>query len=309
MTALSQYIDTGLLQRENCLLMDTPHTPQLPSEDSSLEYFRAEIARNSSSTGRRVFEKFALAALGSIPWVGGYISAAASLKFEEGSTRQNNLQNQWLEEHARKLRLLGQTLEDVMQRFESLGDQINERIQSEEYLDVVRKAFRTWDDTDTQEKRKYIANLLANASGTALCSDDVVRLFIDWLDLYHEVHFAVIREIYKNPGSTRYDIWTVLHGEIVREDSAEADLFRLLIRDLSTGGVIRQARETTTDGQFIRQRPQRRPRGTASTVMESAFEDSKQYVLTELGRQFVHYTMNEVVPRIGQQGENPPVAS
>jgi hypothetical protein len=33
--------------------------------------------------------------------------------------------------------------------------------------------------------------------------------------------------------------------------------------------------------------------------MKSAFDDSEQYELTELGRQFVHYTMNEVVPRIG----------
>jgi hypothetical protein len=33
--------------------------------------------------------------------------------------------------------------------------------------------------------------------------------------------------------------------------------------------------------------------------MKSAFDDVEQYELTELGRHFVHYTMNEVVPRIG----------
>jgi hypothetical protein len=32
--------------------------------------------------------------------------------------------------------------------------------------------------------------------------------------------------------------------------------------------------------------------------MESAFEDSKPWVLTELGGQFVHYTMTELVTRI-----------
>jgi hypothetical protein len=32
--------------------------------------------------------------------------------------------------------------------------------------------------------------------------------------------------------------------------------------------------------------------------MTSAFDDDKQYELTELGKQFVHYTMNEIVPRI-----------
>lgn len=40
--------------------------------------------------------------------------------------------------------------------------------------------------------------------------------------------------------------------------------------------------------------------------MASAFDDEKQYELTELGKQFVHYTMNEIVPRISaaaQAGE------
>ena len=144
--------------------------------------------------------------------------------------------------------------------------------------------------------------MVSNAAGTRLCSDDVVRLFIDWLDKYHEAHFAVIREIYQNPGCTRYDIWVAIHGEMVREDSAEADLFKLLIRDLSTGGVIRQARETTDDGRFLRKRTSSR-RGTAPTTMESAFEDTKPYVLTELGKQFVHYTMTELVPRLSDEEE------
>lgn len=32
--------------------------------------------------------------------------------------------------------------------------------------------------------------------------------------------------------------------------------------------------------------------------MKSAFEDTKQYVLTELGSQLVHYAMTEVTLRI-----------
>jgi hypothetical protein len=32
--------------------------------------------------------------------------------------------------------------------------------------------------------------------------------------------------------------------------------------------------------------------------MESAFEDTKQYVLTEIGSQFVHYMMTELVGRL-----------
>jgi hypothetical protein len=216
---------------------------------------------------------------------------------EEGNEHTTNLQNQWLEEHTKKIKRLAATFNEIASRFERLGKQIDERIQSEEYLDIVRKAFRAWDHADTEEKRKYAANIVANSSGTRLCSDDIVRLFIDWLETYHESHFAVIRKIYQEPGVTRYDIWKELHGEFPREDSAEVDLFRYLIRDLSTGGVIRQAHDTTEDGQFLRKQ-HTRPRGRVSTTMESAFEDTKPYVLTELGKQFVHYTMTEVVPRI-----------
>ena len=150
---------------------------------------------------------------------------------------------------------------------------------------------------DTDEKRKYVANLVTNAVGTKITSDDVIRLFIDWLDTYHEAHFAVIREIYQDPGCTRFEIWDAVHGELPREDSAEADLFKMLIRDLSIGGVIRQRRATTAAGEFMR-KPRRRRAGPASSTMESAFENTKPYVLTELGKQFVHYTMSEIVPRI-----------
>lgn len=262
-----------------------------------IEFIQTGLAEATPSTRRRVFEKFVLAALGSIPWVGGFISAAISLKTEEAELRTNRLQTQWLEEHQRKMERLAETLDHISLRFEMLGEQIDERIQSEEYLDLVRRAFRVWDRADTDEKRKYVANIVTNASATQLCSDDVVRLFIDWLDIYHEAHFAVIREIYKNPEVTRYKIWGAIHGKHPREDSAEADLFRLLIRDLSTGGVIRQERQTTPDGQFLRKQTSSH-KGHASQTMESAFENTKPYVLTELGKQFVHYTMNEVVPRI-----------
>jgi hypothetical protein len=269
----------------------------IPNEElSEIDRIKGELSVITPTTKKRALEKFGLAALGSIPWVGGFISAAASLKTEENTLKTDSLQTKWLEEHEVKMQKLSETLAEISQSFERLGEAVDERIQSEEYLDIVRKSFRTWDAADTDEKRKYIANLISNASGTQLCSDDVVRLFIGWLGSYHESHFAVIREIYKQSGVSRYDIWSIINGQIPREDSAEADLFKLLIRDLSTGGVIRQARDTTTDGQFLKKRSA--PKRTGSRTTESAFETTKPYVLTELGKQFVHYTMNDVVTRI-----------
>lgn len=266
--------------------------------DPAVEQIRTELEKLNPSTKRRILEKFALAALGSIPWVGGFISALASMKTEEAGMQTSSLQTQWLEEHQAKMETLSATMLDIGRRFEAIGDEIDERLSSEKYLDIVRKAFRAWDKADTEEKRRYVANLVTNAAGTRLCSDDVVRLFIDWLDRYHESHLAVIREIYSNPGLTRLDIWTAIYGNLVREDSAEADLYKLLIRDLSTGGVIRQARDTNADGQFLRKQMVRKPAGPANATVDSAFESSKQYVLTELGKQFVHYSMNEVVQRV-----------
>lgn len=266
--------------------------------DSAVDQIRTELEKLNPSTKRRILEKFALAALGSIPWVGGFISALASVKTEESGLRSSSLQRQWLEQHQSKMETLSATMLEIGRRFEAIGEEIDERLASDEYLDIVRKAFRTWDKADTEEKRRYVANLVTNAAGTRLCSDDVIRLFIDWLDNYHESHLAVIREIFTNPGSTRFDIWTSIYGALVREDSAEADLYKLLIRDLSTGGVIRQARDTNADGQFLRKQTARKPSGPASATVESAFEGNKQYVLTELGKQFVHYSMNEVVQRV-----------
>jgi len=244
-----------------------------------------------------------MAAIGSVPWVGGFLAAAASIPGDEGAGRADDLRTKWLEEHERKLKGLEATLRAIDDRMSNLGPGIEERIESPQYLMLVREAFRAWDRAETEDKRGYVANLLSNAAGTRICNDDVIRLFITWLDVYHETHFAVIREIYQNPGSTRFDIWTELYGATPREDSAEADLYKLLIRDLSTGSVIRQARDTNEAGQFLRKRAAHRRR-SAPTVMESAFEDTKSYVLTELGKQFVHYTMSEVVPRLGSDGSS-----
>jgi hypothetical protein len=273
---------------------------EIDDEHRALAEIRAALASTSVSPKRRAIEKFILAALGSIPWVGGFISAAASLKVDQRGIEKDNLQSKWLEEHSKKMGRLSGTLSEIAGRLDNLGEAIDERVQSEEYLGLVRSAFRAWDRAETDEKRRFVGNLVANAAGTRLCTDDVIRLFVEWLEAYHEIHFAVIREISKNPGATRFEIWEALYGPPTREDSAEADLYRLLIRDLSTGGVIRQDRETTGDGRFMRKRPTRnRKVGAAASTMESAFEDSKPYVLTELGKQFVHYTMNEVVQRIG----------
>lgn len=260
-----------------------------------------DLARLDGSRYGR-YARFVLAALSSLPWVGGLIGASAGFYGEHEQDKVNSLQRKWLEEHSERLRDVAAAIDEVTGRLDQFGDEVKERIQSEEYLSIVRKAFRVWDEADTKDKRRLVQKLLAHAGGSRITSDDVVRLFVEWIERYHEAHFAVIREVFQNPGSTRSEIWAAIHGDQPREDSAEADLFKLLIHDLSTGRVIRQHRPTNYHGQFLRKPPQRVRPGTVSPVMKSAFDDKEPYELTELGKQFVHYTMNEIVPRVGDGG-------
>lgn len=278
-------------------MSDVPQ-PLVPSDDHVIDNLRAELEKVEPSKRSRVLEKFVLAVLSTIPWIGGVLSAAESFCTEEGTFRQNHLQTQWLGEHQKKIVLLGETLNQIQHRLENIREDIDARLASEEYLGIVRKAFRVWDQADSEEKRRLLVNVVTNAAGTRACSDDVIRLFLDWIQLYNEVHFAVIREIFSNPASTRYDIWTGLYGEITREDSSAADLYKFLIRDLSTGGVIRQERDVNAAGQYVRKRAKHVRRGAGATTLESAFDDTKPYVLTAMGKEFVHYTMNELVTRL-----------
>ena len=249
---------------------------------------------------QRVLRKLVAAALGSIPWGGGFMAAAMAFREESGQLAVDSLQRQWLEEHKAKMETLWRDLARLTARLDSFGEEITQRLESEEYLALVRKGFRIWDQADTEQKRGYIAKLLANAGATKLCDDDLIRLFLDWLERYHESHFKVIREVFQHPGSTRHDIWAHIHGEFPADNSSEADLFRLLIGELSQGRIIRQHREVDYQGRFLRKQKNRPDPGSGSGVMKSAFDDEEAYELTELGKQFVHYVFSEIVKRIDE---------
>lgn len=195
-----------------------------------------------------------------------------------------------------EIKEIGITIAEILSRLDLNDDNIGKRIESPEYLSLLKKCFRDWSAAESEANRLLVRNLLSNAAVNKICTDDVLRMFIQWIDDYSEMHFKVIRWIYKNPGCTRRDIWMGVHGAVVREDSAEADMFKLLIRDLSTGSVVRQHRETDYYGNFVKKARQSGSR--PSQLMKSAFDDEEQYELTELGKQFVRYTMDEVMPRI-----------
>lgn len=284
-------IDQSLIEQEERseVLVEEPNQALNPRE---------ALIQAITGGGHKKYIRFTMAALGAIPWVGSLLGAAASLSGENDQDNVNKLLGLWVEEHEVKIQNLSSTLKEIFSRFDNFGDDIQERINSEEYLALVRRTFRSWDQTETEEKRQMYKRLLISAGATSLSSDDLVRLFISWIDNYHEAHFIVIREVFNHSPITRGEIWDNIHPEgRPREDSSLADLFRYLIRELNTGGVIRQERQVTGSGQFMRAQrsPTRRP---APTTMETAFEDSKPYILSELGKEFVHYVMQDVAVQI-----------
>lgn len=243
------------------------------------------------------------AASGVIPFAGGFIAAAAGVWSENEQQRAMDAIRAWLKMLEEEMREKQRTILEIMSRLDMHDEKIAERVSSSEYQSLLKKAFRNWAGTESAKKQEYIRNVLTNAASTRIVDDDVVSLFVEWLQKYSEFHFAVIGELYRNPGSTRGDIWRNLGKGHVREDSAEADLFKLLIHDLSTGRIIRQHRETDYAGNFIAKRPARQNRSVpgASKQMKSAFDDEESYELTALGQQFVHYAMTEVTVKISYQ--------
>jgi len=266
------------------------------SEDSNKDELRKNLDEALKAGSGPKALRFALACLGAAPIVGGAISGIAGTWSEKEQERFNKIFSTWLKLQEDEIKEIGITIMEVMVRLDQADEEIRRRIESPEYLKLIKKSFRDWSAAESEEKRILIRNLLTSAASTRICSDDVVRLFIEWVSRYSEGHFAVLKEVYKNPRITRGQIWQNIHDEDAREDSADADLFRLLVHDLSLGRVIRQHRETDYEGNFIKQKPQKRSSG--SGTMTSAFDEDKEYELTELGNQFVHYTMNEIVPKI-----------
>jgi hypothetical protein len=237
---------------------------------------------------------------GAIPFAGGLLSAAASAWSEREQQRINNFIEHWLQMLATEMREKERTILEIMARLDMRDEKISQRVESPEYQAILRLAFRDWSGAESEAKRVYLRNVLTNAAASSLTSDDVIKLFLQWIRDYSEFHFEVIGAIYNDVGITRGGVWRKLRRPNVREDSAEADLFRLLFRDLSTGGIVRQHRETDYAGRFLA-RPAKKGSGSSqdgTRTMKSAFDDEEGYELTALGQQFVHYAMTDVPPKL-----------
>jgi len=257
-----------------------------------------ELEENLGKGAGPKIARFALACLsGLIPFAGGAVGGVGGVWSEKEQESINKILATWLKLQEDEIKEIGKTMFEVLIRLDQNDENVRKRIESPQYLSLVKKCFRDWSAAESEQKRQFIRNLLANAAAATLTSDDVLRLFIEWIGIYSELHFKVISNLYKNPGFTRLQVWQEIYGQSVREDSAEADLFKFIIHNLSMGHIIRQHREVDYAGNFVKERTPR-SRTSSNHYYTSAFDDGKEYELTNLGRQFVHYTMNEIVPKI-----------
>lgn len=258
----------------------------------------------------KYYRAFLVAALGSIDWIGGVYSALIALQAESEQGKLNDMQKIWLSEHKDRLVNLESTLKDVVVRLDEfctnteIEEVVLKRIQSPEFLTLVRETFRAWDEASTLEKRDKFKKLITKAAAIELCSDDKVRIFIKWIAQYHEYHLSIIAAVHHNPGISLGAIWDNVFAQgkgRPRENSSEADLYRTLIRDLQLGGVIRQQREVSPEGEFYKKSTRGKSSSSQSSFMKSSFDDDDEMELSELGSEFVHYVLDELVPRISEK--------
>jgi len=267
-------------------------------EDQNNIDFKDCNSKTSGNIGN--VSRFAIQSIsGAIPFIGGLFSAAAGAWSEKEQEKVNKFFEHWLRMLRDEMLEKEATIIEIMTRLDLQDEKISKRVESDQYQSLIKKTFREWAGAENEQKRKYIRNILTNAACTELTSDDVIRLFIDWLGQYSEFHFQVIGMIYKYKNISRGKIWRKLDKKQVREDSAEADLYKLLFRDLSTGGIVRQHRQKDYYGNFVKKQSSKSNLKVAnSKKMKSAFDEEELYELTSIGQQFVHYAMTDIPPRI-----------
>jgi hypothetical protein len=75
-------------------------------------------------------------------------------------------------------------------------------------IDRARRAFRSWDEADTQEKKQMLKRLIMNAGAIELCDDDLIRSAID--SSYRRARYKIIPREALGSGLTGSICWAFL---------------------------------------------------------------------------------------------------
>ena len=123
-------------------------------------------------------------ASGAVPLVGGILSAIAGAWSENEQAKVNRFFDQWVRMLEEEIREKEATVIEIMARLNLQDEKITARVESREFQSLVKKTFRDWAGAESEDKRVLIRNLLSNAAASTVSSDDVVRMFIDWIGQY-----------------------------------------------------------------------------------------------------------------------------
>jgi hypothetical protein len=108
---------------------------------------------------------------GAVPLAGGLLSAIAGAWSEGEQDRFNRFFEQWLEMVKDELKEKEQTVFEIMARLDLQDEKIAKRVETKEFQSLLKKAFREWAGTESEIKREYVRNILANAAASQISSD------------------------------------------------------------------------------------------------------------------------------------------
>jgi hypothetical protein len=108
---------------------------------------------------------------GAVPFAGGLFSAAAGAWSENEQEKVNKFFKQWLKMLEDEIKEKEQTVLEIMARLDMHDEKATKRLESKEYQSLLKKTFREWSGAESEDKRKCIRNILANAAATTLTSD------------------------------------------------------------------------------------------------------------------------------------------
>jgi len=110
---------------------------------------------------------------GAIPLLGGAVSGAAGAWSEKEQDHFNRVAASWLQLQKDEIKEIGVTIAEILTRLDLNDEDIRKRIESPEYLSLLKKCFRDWSAAESEAKRILVRNLLSNAAVNKICTDDV----------------------------------------------------------------------------------------------------------------------------------------
>jgi excinuclease UvrABC ATPase subunit len=134
------------------------------------------------------------------------------------------------------------TIIEIMARLDMHNEETVRRIESREYQSLLKKTFREWSGAESEDKRTYIRNILANAAATS-CHDFVdnqvrLHLFVLAYNLGNFLRQAVL------PQAVRHWTLTTLREKLIKIGAKVVRHSRKIVFQMAEVAVPRELFQT-----------------------------------------------------------------